>query len=400
LIYNVVHGRVKSVSDRHYRLLFGEAPPRQSPDKVDGDRFRRMVALWLFLNEDSSKADLFREFYGDQHPKRPDYRIFTGQVHRVDAGLERYMQQKFLDGGVGASMLEEWLDELAEIHTGKRVPYDRIRPILFFLWETLNLHPNSILQHSLDRYESGRLKRVSTDRYLRALALQNQTETALSAGDKHSIERIKERVSGGKSGYTLYIEIEAELDFLTKYAKRGAKQYLGRSRWTYESGNAKRIETSRALKIMADCERFIRENPDLPVSALPPSQKKRLLGGVLDTLVLRATQLLSREEGLRLEKRILKPSRAIAEYKSRYHGFTQLDRAPVVLGMRRKAFDLMVATNCEIFRAVGTYAKRWYLSDLYLKELTQKQFFELISVKYELLAKRLNHGVGMNQCLQ
>ena len=72
-------------------------------------------------------------------------------------------------------------------------------------------------------------------------------------------------------------------------------------------------------------------------------------------------------------------------------------------GREVQAFDLMVATNCEIFRTVGTYAKRWYLSDLYLKELTQKQFFDVISVKYELLAKRRNHGVdgvGMNQWLQ
>jgi hypothetical protein len=313
------------------------------------------------------------------------------------------MQQKFLNAGVSAPMLEEWLDEMAEIPIRDRVAYERIRPILFFLWETLDLHPNVLLQHSLDRYESRRLKRVSRDRYKRALALKQQTEAALAAGDRNSLERIKERVSGGKLGYTLYIEVEAELDFLKKYAGRGAKRYLGRSRWTYESGNAKRIEAHRANRILADCERFIRENPDLPVSVLPPSQQKRWLGGLLDVLLLRAAQLLSREEGLRLEKRILKPSRAIDEYKSRFHGFTQFDRAPGVLGMRRKAFDLMVATNCEIFRTVGTYAKRWYLSDLYLKELTQKQFFDLISVKYELLAKRLNHGVdgvGMNQCLQ
>ena len=370
------------------------------PDKVDGDRFRRLAELWLFLNEESSKVDLFREFYGEQHPKRPDYRIFTGQVHRVDARLESCMQQKFLDAGVSASMIDEWLEEMAEIHTGRRVPYDQIRPILFFLWETLDLHPNAILQHSLDRYESGRLKRVSRDRYQRALALQNQTEAALSTGDRRRVERIKERVSGGKSGYTLYIEIEAELDFLSKYAQRGAKRYLGRSRWTYESGNAKRIETSRVYKIMADCERFIGENPQLPLSALPPSQRKRWLGSLVEVLILRATQLLSLEEGIRLEKRILTPSRAIAEYQSRYHGFTQFDRAPGVLGMRRKAFDLMVATNCEIFRTVGTYAKRWYLSDLYLKELIQKQIFDLISVKYELLARRLNHMGGVNQCLR
>jgi hypothetical protein len=358
------------------------------------------VALWLFLNEESSKAGLFREFYGDHHSKRPDYRIFTGQVHRVDARLERGMQQKFLDAGVSAPMLDAWLNEMAEIPNKDRVLYQQIRPILLFLWNSLDLHPNALLQHSLDRYESGRLKRVSRDRYEHALALKQQTEAALAAGDGNSIERIKERASGGKQGYTLYIEVETELDFLKKYAHRGAKRYLGRSRWTYESGNAKRIESHRANRILADCERFIRENPELPISVLPPSQQKKWLGGFLDILVLRATQLLSREEGLKLEKRILKPTRAIAEYKSRFHGFTQFDRAPGVLGMRRKAFDLMVATNCEIFRTVGTFAERWYLSDLYLKELTEKQFFDLISVKYELLAKRLNHGGGMNQCLQ
>ena len=44
LVYNVVHGRVASVSNRHYQLLFGtEAPPRAAL-KVDGDAFRAMAA--------------------------------------------------------------------------------------------------------------------------------------------------------------------------------------------------------------------------------------------------------------------------------------------------------------------------------------------------------------------
>jgi hypothetical protein len=400
LVYNVVHGRVKSLSDRHYRLLFGEVPRHVHPQKVDGRRFRSLVRMWLFLNENSSKAELFREFYGDGHPKRPDYRIFSGQVRRVDARIERRMQQKFLDAGVSAALIEEWLDEMEEIPVRNRVAYNTIRPILFYLWEKLDLHPNAILQHSLDRYESGRLRRVSRGSYLRALALQSRTEAALSAGDGRSIERIKESVSGGKPGYTLYIEIEDELKFLKKYARRGAKHYLGRSGWTYKTGNAKRIENRRVANIRADCERFVRHHPDLPVAALPPSLQRKWLGSLVDMLVFRATQLLSRKEGLRLEKSVLKPDHAIDEYKSRFHGFTQFDRAPGVLGMRRKAFDLMVATNCEIFRTVGTYAKKWYLSDLYLKELTQKQFFELISVKYELLAKQLNSHGGMNQCLK
>jgi hypothetical protein len=56
-------------------------------------------------------------------------------------------------------------------------------------------------------------------------------------------------------------------------------------------------------------------------------------------------------------------------------------RPPRVLGMRKRAFDLMVARNCEIFRSVGTYSKRWYLPDRYLNELTCKEYFELISLK-------------------
>jgi len=55
--------------------------------------------------------------------------------------------------------------------------------------------------------------------------------------------------------------------------------------------------------------------------------------------------------------------------------------------MRKKAFDLMVAENCETFRTVGMFDKRWYLSDLYLKELSEKSFFELVAAKYEMMAK-------------
>jgi hypothetical protein len=42
--------------------------------------------------------------------------------------------------------------------------------------------------------------------------------------------------------------------------------------------------------------------------------------------------------------------------------------------MKKKAFDLMVAKNCEMFRTVGRYDKRWYLSDLYLKELSDNHY--------------------------
>lgn len=81
------------------------------------------------------------------------------------------------------------------------------------------------------------------------------------------------------------------------------------------------------------------------------------------------------------------------------HGFTRFDMAPGVLGMKKKAFDLMVAKNCEIFRSVGRYTKRWYLSDLYLKELSEKEFFDLVSAKYEFMAKTLSRSGRITPCM-
>jgi hypothetical protein len=46
LIYNVMHKRVRSISDQDYRILFGEAPPIREAKKVDGCAFRTMVELW------------------------------------------------------------------------------------------------------------------------------------------------------------------------------------------------------------------------------------------------------------------------------------------------------------------------------------------------------------------
>ena len=70
-----------------------------------------------------------------------------------------------------------------------------------------------------------------------------------------------------------------------------------------------------------------------------------------------------------------------------------------VLGMKRRAFDLMVAKNCEIFRSVGKFAQRWYLPDLYLRELSRKKEFRLISARYELLAKENCRPRPINACM-
>jgi len=47
----------------------------------------------------------------------------------------------------------------------------------------------------------------------------------------------------------------------------------------------------------------------------------------------------------------------------------------------------MVAKHCDLFRSVGTYVNKWYLSDFYLKELSEKEFFDFLTAKYERMAK-------------
>jgi hypothetical protein len=398
-VYNIVHGRARSISNRNYRLLFGEAPPPREPEKVDGTTFRALIKLWLFLNGDITKSDLYRDFYGKKHPKKPDLRIFSGHTRTVEPRLERIMRKKFSEAGIHGQQLDRWLDEMDMLSPGDRIPYRRIKPVLRFIQEALGVHPTSILNQSVERYETGKLKSVSGDIFNRAMKIKKKTENALAAGRKREIERLKEDLSGGKTGYSLYLDIEEELTFLRKYAKKSAKGYLGRGLWTYKAGKAKRIADWRARKILQDCDRFIQKTPELPLSRLPQSQRDRRVRMLLDVLVARTTQLLSEREGLVFEKKILKPSHVRDVYINPNHGFTRFDMAPGVLGMKRKAFDLMVAKNCEIFRSVGRYTKRWYLSDLYLKELSEKDFFDLVSAKYELLAKTLSQSGRSAPCM-
>ena len=399
LIYNVTHRRVKSISDRHYRILFGEAPPAREARKVHGSVFRTMVELRLFLNDGVTKSDLYREFYGKKHPKKVDYRIFTGQIKTVEPGLERMMRKKFSDAGLDQQTLERWMDELAETGHDDRIPYGRIRPILVFLQNELGVHPTRILNQSLGRYESGMLKSVSRTIYDTAVKLKKRTEKVLEAGCRLEIEKVKEDIYGGKSDYTLYAEVEEELHFLRKYAKKSAKRYLGRGTSAYEKKRAKRIASWRAAKIFDDCDRFIRQTPELSFSVLPRSRQKMVIRRLLGALVARTARMLSEQEGIIFEKQILRPFHSRDEYKKQDHGFTQFDRVSSTLGMRKKAFDLMVAKNCEMFRKVGRYDKRWYLSDLYLKELSEKAFFELVTAKYEMMAKEINHQSKVNECM-
>ena len=399
LIYNVTHRRVKSITDRHYRILFGEAPPARQIRKVHGSVFRAMVELWLYLNDGVTKSDLYREFYGKKHPKKVDYRIFSGQIKTVEPRLERRMRQKFSDAGIDQQTLEQWLDELTETGQKDRVSYGRIRPILVYLQNELGIHPTRILNRSFGLYESGTLKSVSRNIYNNSIKLKKKTEKVLDTGNSLELMKIKEEIYGGKSDYTLYAEVEEELKFLRKYANKSTKRYLGRGTRIYEKKKAKRIASWRAAKIFDGCDRFIRQTPQLLLSDLPRSRQKMVLRPLLWVLIARTARLLSKREGIILEKQILSPLHSINEYKKQYYGFTEFDRVNSILGMRKKAFDLMVAQNCEMFRKLGRYDKRWYLSDLYLKELSKKSFFELVTAKYEIMAKEKNHQAKINECM-
>ena len=181
--------------------------------------------------------------------------------------------------------------------------------------------------------------------------------------------------------------------------KRGVKRYLGRSLWTYRNGRAKRVADWRARKIVQDCDRLIVDNPNLPLASLPPRRRYDHIRSLIHVMVARSAQLLSGEDGRALEKRILSPSHPHVTYKNPHRRFTPFDMASGMLGMRRKAFDLMVASNCEIFRAVGKYSQRWYLPNLYLNELARNRHFGLVSAKYERMARDLAKQSAAFCCL-
>ena len=398
-IYNLVHGRLASLSSRHYLALFGHPAPRQAPLKVDGAAFRAMADLWLFLNSGATKSDLYRDLFGSGRNLRVDHRIFSGQVGRVDAKIEHRMRERFSRAGVDQDLLDQWLEEFEGLPHEKMVPYSRIRPVLRFLEAQLKLHPTAVLHQSVVRYEAGLLKQVSRAVFDRAVSLKRQTERALADQRGRDLDRLRESIIGPKPGYTLYADIEDELRFVCRHTPKGAKAYLGRSPWTYEQGRARRIATWRADRIRHDCDRLIRQSPTLRLADLPPLRRQALARRIIDVLVARSAQLLSRKEGLDFEKRILKPAHTRAEYGHSRRGYTPFDMASQTLGMKRKAFDLMVAGNCEIFRAIGRYTDRWYLPDLYLQELSRKKDFDLISAKYESMARDLTRARRREVCL-
>ena len=399
-LYNIVHRRVRSVSNRTSLQLFGKLPPAQDSLKVDGTLFRKLADLWVFLDGATTKAALCRDLLGQDRRATVDHRLFSGRIGRVDARLEHALREKFAAAGVDRPLLEQWLKEFDGLPHEQWVPYAHIRPALNYLEKALGIHPTSVLHQSVARYESGVLKRVSKGTADRIMRLKEQTERALqSRPGPRQLECVRESLTGGRSDYTLFSEIEADLLFLCRHGKRGVKHYLGRSLWTYRNGRAKRVADWRARRIVRECDRLIGENPNLPMASLPPRRRYAQIRALIDVMVARSGQLLSGEEGIAFEKRILRPSQPQLAYQGPQRRFTPFDMASGVLGMRRKAFDLMVASHCDIFRSVGKYSQRWYLPDRYLEELTRKRHFGLISAKYERLARDRAAKPSASACL-
>jgi hypothetical protein len=204
LAYNLVHGRISSLSEENYKLIFGEDPPKQAVNRVNGAYFKEMVQLWLFLNEDVSEADLYWEFYRNKNVKKVDYRIFGETTQTVEKTIEHAMEQKFIDQGLNRSDIKELIRELKLLEKEKRVLYKDIKPILSFLAETLEINPTRILNQWFVRYEDGELKTVSKKVYDDAVELKIRTKRALHSGSKYKVEKIREDIYGKKKGYTLF----------------------------------------------------------------------------------------------------------------------------------------------------------------------------------------------------
>jgi hypothetical protein len=407
LVYNLAHRRIKSLSARDYRIIFGEDPPYQEKSRVDGAYFRGMVRLWSFLNDDATQAGLYREFYPDKKSKKVDYRMFGGDVNTVTARLEKMMERKFLDQGVDKFEIKDWIEDLNLIENKERVSYEVIRPVLDFLERNLEVNPSHILNQSSARYESGELITVSKKIYDYALKLKARTEGALSSGLRFEIEKLREEIYGKRDGLTLFSEVEAELDFLQSCGGKSSKKYLGRSIGNYKKSKLKRIASWRAQRIKDDCNEFIKnEQPSIPLLSVPGACMRMRLAKLLSILKSYTITKLIEDKNETYERDMLTPNtHGWREYESEKDGYTRMDHASSVLGMSKKAFDLMVAAHSDIFRKIGTYEKGWFLPDLYLAEIIENEGFYIIKAKYELLAKgdrnvlRPDEGAGQSACV-
>jgi hypothetical protein len=391
LIYNLVRGRIHSLSAAEYRRIFGETPPDEEPRRVRGEYFRGMVRLWMFLNQGVTEKDLYRELYqGRRSLKKADYRIFSGATKTVEGRLEEAMEQKFVSQGLERSEVIRWIRELDQSSGKQRVPYEEARPALRFLQETLRIHPTHLLRRGLGLYEKDQLKSISKRLYDDLSILKEKTEKALAAGSQLELERLREGVYGKRKNLVLFSEVEEDLRFLRRWAGLGAKRYLGRSVGKYRRSSLKRIASWRAKKIRADCDCIIAENKNLPLSSLPARHFAATAGILLSALRSLLVHRMIEDRAMNLERLVMSPEyHSKEEYEGGGHGFVTIEEAAKTLGMRQKAFDLLIAAHRDIFMRIMTYDRKWLIPDLYLEEIFQNKDFPTVKAKYYLLANQV-----------
>jgi hypothetical protein len=391
LIYNLVRGRIHTLSPAEYRRIFGEAPPLQEQERVKGEYFRCMVRLWMFLNQGSTEKDLYRELHqGRRSVKKADYRIFSGATKTVEARLEKAMEQKFLSQGLDRVEIIRWIQDLDRSRRKERVSYEEAKPLLQFLHEALGIHPSHLLRRGVSLYEKGQLKSISRRQYDELLMLKEKTEKALGARSRLELERLREEVYGERKNLVLFSEIEEDLNFLQTWAGVSLKKYLGRSAGKYRRSVLKRVASWRAEKIRQECDRVVLEEGGIPLKALPKRHfelQMGLLGAVLQSLLL---ERMIADKSLQFETLVMLPAyHSNEEFESDGHGYVTLQEAANVLGMKQRAFDLLVAAHRGIFARIMKYEAKWLIPEMYLQELSRNRDFSLVKGKYELLARRL-----------
>ena len=390
LIYNLIHGRIHSLSAADYRRIFGEDPPEQETQRVSGEAFRGMVRLWLFLNEHATKKDLYAEFYPRKKSQsRPDYRIFTGATKTVEKRLEQIMERKFLDQGLGKSEIQAWIRELDRYPERERVAFHKVEPVLARLKKNLKVHPTRLLNRWIAPYESGELKTISGELYEKLKNLDRRAEEAMRNPSRARFEKLREEVYGRREGLVLFSEIEEELEFLKAWGARSPKKYLARSVGKYKRLKLKRVARWRAEKIVKDCEQLIAEKPQIPVTALPArfriKQWKRLPVALEQTVVGR---MFSRDKVF-FEKQVLRPVyHTRSEYESDGYAFVSVQEAARTLEMSEKAFGLLMGAHSEIFKKISRHEGKWLIPDRYLIDVSARKEFPLVKAKYEWLAKK------------
>ncbi len=395
LVYNLVHGRINSLSAVDYRRIFGEDPPEQEPGRVNGEYFRGMVRVWLFLNEGITEKDLYREFYGGKRSvRKTDYRIFTGATQTVEGRLARIMERKFTAQGLDRMEIKRWIRELDRVQDKARVAFERVKPLLERLRRTTGVHPSRLLKRWVVSYETGQLKTIPKALYEELVALDRKAQKVTERPNRSKLEKLREEIYGIRKGLVLFSEVEEELEFLKRWGHRSAKKYLGRSMGKYRRAVLKRVASWRVKKIRQECEKMIEEGADrLPVMALPKRYREERLGrfiGVLEGIVM--VKMVAEENGL-LERDVIRPSyHAKEEYESEGYGFVSIEEAGRRLNMSDKAFGLLMAQHSEVFKKIGKYDKKWFVPDLYLIELSRKPGFELVRAKYEWVAKGQGKG--------